>query len=180
MKQFEQLSANYEVFADPRLNERFFKTIELLTQLMMAMPRAVAETDLAKTCQLSPRMVRSVLKDLSKDKLVALDAKLPECWHCRDYHGVVTLADVYHCFARLHENKISRQHSRQEAPSATPRSAAQHSVDLMLMQVKMSLNRTMLNQLQQFDLGRFRGLTNQSSAINSLPAARAYLADTDN
>lgn len=180
MKQFEQLSANYEVFADPRLNERFFKAIELLTQLMMAMPRAVAETDLAQVCQLSQRMVRSILKDLSKDNLVALDAKLPDCWHCRDYHGVVTLADVYHCFARLNEEKMQRQpHREREEVALTPKNAAQQSVDLMLMQVKMSLNRTMLSQLQQFDLGRFRGLANQTNSNNPLPVLRAYQADPD-
>lgn len=178
MKQFEQLSANYEVFSDPRLNERFFKAIELLTQLMMAMPRAVAEHELAKHCQITPRMARSVLRDLSQDQLVALDARLPDSWHCRDYHGVVTLADVYHCFSRLAETKRQRQEVMGSS-SASPKSMAQQSVDLMLMQVKMSLNRSMLSQLQQFDLGRFRGLANQTNLATSAGVMRAYLADPD-
>ncbi len=178
MKQFEQLSANYEVFSDPRLNERFFKAIEILTQLMMAMPRAVSEADLAKSCDVTPRMVRSILRDLNQSKLVALEAKLPETWHCRDYHGVVTLADVYHCFANIVEQKRVKQETSSNVASV-PKSMAQQNVDLMLMQVKMSLNRTMLSQLQQFDLGRFRGLANQASNGAHTSVLRAYMADPD-
>lgn len=189
----EQLLSSKQIFADPGLNMRFYAAIELLAQVVMVMPRNANVAALAQATGRTPRLVRSILSTLSKEGLVARDGKEKDSWHCRDCNGVITLADIYRCFS-LAEEKAALKASRglpaaagaersgegeqvgETAPAAM-RSTSQQSVDLLMMQVKMTVNRAVLQQLEQFDLGRLRGLASTSNFRSHNARPRGYIPE---
>lgn len=63
-----------------------------------------------------------------------------------------------------------------ERPSR-PRSSNQQSVDLLMMQVKMTVNRAVFQQLEQFDLGRLRGLASTTSFRSHNARPRGYIPE---
>ncbi|MFZ6756807.1 hypothetical protein ACO0K9_06270 [Undibacterium sp. Ji50W] len=198
MNQFEELLSSTQVFSDANLNARFYTAIELLAQIMMVMPRTANITTLAQATGKTPRLIRSILATLSKDDLVSRDAKEKDAWHCRDCNGIITLADVYRCFvmaeekaaAKAVEKQAQDQNQGQEQGRAqqfqdaemqqerrTTRTSSQQSVDLLMMQVKMTLNRAVLQQLEQFDLGRLRGLASNSAFRRQHARPRGYIPE---
>jgi len=189
MSQFEQLLSSTQVFADANLNARFYTAIELLAQTMMVMPRATTVSNLAAATGKTPRVIRSILTTLSKDELVGRDAKDKDAWHCRDCNGFITLADVYRCFADAEERAMAKaakqaaaasaDHENEEAEvEANPsRSSSQQSVDLLMMQVKMTVNRAVVQQLQQFDLSRLRGLATTAAFRSQYARPRGYIPE---
>ncbi len=184
----EQLFSSTEIFADASLNLRFYTAIELLAQIVMVMPRAAHISVLVKATGKTPRLVRSILATLSRDGLVERDTKQKDAWHCRCCNGIITLADIYRCFCLAEERAIAKslaQSLSQETPEPEgksetddiSRSASQNSVDLLMMQVKMTVNRAVLQQLEQFDLGRLRGLNSAPNFRNYHARSRAYTAE---
>ncbi|MBC3917741.1 hypothetical protein H8L32_09680 [Undibacterium sp. CY18W] len=194
MNQFEELLSSTQVFSDANLNARFYTAIELLAQIMMVMPRTANITTLAQATGKTPRLIRSILATLNKDDLVSRDAKEKDAWHCRDCNGIITLADVYRCFVMAEEKaaakaieKQAQDQTKAQAQQAQEtemqherritRTSSQQSVDLLMMQVKMTLNRAVLQQLEQFDLGRLRGLASNSSFRRQHARPRGYIPE---
>jgi hypothetical protein len=184
----EQLFSSTEIFADASLNLRFYTAIELLAQIVMVMPRTAHISVLVKATGKTPRLVRSILATLSRDGLVARDTKEKDAWHCRCCNGIITLADIYRCFCLAGEAATANSLAVSQAGEAsamdgkndgvdTSRSASQNSVDLLMMQVKMTVNRAVLQQLEQFDLGRLRGLNSAPNFRRHNVRLRAYTAE---
>ncbi|MFZ6750970.1 hypothetical protein [Undibacterium sp. Ren11W] len=189
----EQLLSSTEIFADPSLNMRFYTAIELLAQIVMVMPRTANIESLVHATGKTPRLIRSILATLSKDGLVARDTKEKDAWHCRTCNGIITLADIYRCFCLAEERTLAKAVAAAQqaaaielAAGAEPspqlaarsRSASQNSVDLLMMQVKMTVNRAVLQQLEQFDLSRLRGLASVSSFRSHNARPRAYMPES--
>lgn len=180
----EQSLSTTEIFADPSLNMRFYTAIELLAQIVMVMPRSAKLEALAQASGKTPRLVRSILATLSKDGLVDRDSKEKDAWHCRGCNGIITLADIYRCFCMAEQRAAAKALAALAARPAVSesdaslagaaRSASQNSVDLLMMQVKMTVNRAVLQQLEQFDLGRLRGLNSNASFRSHNARPRAY------
>lgn len=181
----EQLLSSTEIFADPSLNMRFYTAIELLAQIVMVMPRSARLEALAQASGKTPRLVRSILSTLSKDGLVERDSKEKDAWHCRGCNGIITLADIYRCFCMAEQRAAAKALAAALAAAPAPadgdatlagavRSASQNSVDLLMMQVKMTVNRAVLQQLEQFDLGRLRGLNSNANFRSHNARPRAY------
>jgi DNA-binding IscR family transcriptional regulator len=192
----EQLLSSTEIFSDPSLNMRFYTAIELLAQIVMVMPRTVTIAAMAQATGRTPRLLRSILVTLGKDGLVARDLKEKDAWHCRTCNGVITLADIYRCFCQAEERAVAKaalkaaslaaslaeaQDDDTEMSAETAgrvRSSSQNSVDLLMMQVKMTVNRAVLQQLEQFDLGRLRGLASASGFRTHNARPRTYMPET--
>ncbi|MDO8651155.1 MAG: hypothetical protein Q7R66_03075 [Undibacterium sp.] len=184
----EQLLSTTEIFSDPSLNMRFYTAIELLAQIVMVMPRTANIAAMVQATGKTPRLVRSILVTLSKDGLVARDDKEKDAWHCRSCNGIITLADIYRCFCLAEERavvaidvapeteKIAVDHT-DHAVRSKSRSFSQNSVDLLMMQVKMTVNRAVLQQLEQFDLGRLRGLAPASHFRSHNARPRGYIPE---
>ncbi|MFZ6772078.1 hypothetical protein ACO0LB_05100 [Undibacterium sp. SXout7W] len=185
MNQFEQLISSTQVFSDANLNTRFYTAIELLAQIVMVMPRTATVSNLAQITGKTPRVIRSILSTLSKDGLVGRDLKEKDAWHCRDCNGIITLGDVYRCFVRAEEIALEKNAPEMTEETDTEfdpevrqlRSAGQHSVDLLMMQVKMTVNRVVVQQLEQFDLGRLRGLASTTSYRRQHARPRGYIPE---
>ncbi|MFZ6655499.1 hypothetical protein [Undibacterium sp. TJN19] len=187
MNHFEELLSSTQVFSDASLNARFYTAIELLAQIMMVMPRTANITTLAQATGKTPRVIRSILATLSKDTLVSRDAKEKDAWHCRDCNGIITLADVYRCFVMAEEKAAAKAAEKlgqvEDQDADVPqekrnmRTSSQQSVDLLMMQVKMTLNRAVLQQLEQFDLGRLRGLASNSAFRRQHARPRGYIPE---
>ncbi|CAN5896168.1 hypothetical protein BH11PSE12_BH11PSE12_13680 [soil metagenome] len=198
----EQLLSTTEIFADPSLNMRFYTAIELLAQIVMVMPRTSNVSAMAQATGKTPRLVRSILSTLSKDGLVARDEKEKDAWHCRSCNGIISLADIYRCFCLAEERAAAKAAAAAAAAAAIAeasaeaeadaemdtialdhaakrksRSSSQNSVDLLMMQVKMTVNRAVLQQLEQFDLGRLRGLASTSSFRSHNARPRGYIPE---
>lgn len=188
----EQLLSSTEIFSDPSLNMRFYTAIELLAQIVMVMPRTANIASLVQATGKTPRLIRSILATLSKDGLVARDAKEKDAWHCRSCNGIITLADIYRCFCMAEERAAAKAAATaaeqaevlgdgvEPAPQleAKIRSSSQNSVDLLMMQVKMTVNRAVLQQLEQFDLSRLRGLASVSSFRSHNARPRTYMPES--
>lgn len=177
MSQFEQLLSSTQIFADANLNTRFYTAIELLAQIMMEMPRATSIGSLVETTGKSPRLIRSILSTLSQNGLVGRDSKEKDAWHCRDCSSIFTLADVYRCFVEADERTMCKVAENEVvlADAVRPdRNPSQQSVDLLLIQVRMTVNRAVLEQLEQFDLGRLRGLATTNSFRSHYARPRNY------
>lgn len=192
----EQLLSSTEIFSDPSLNMRFYTAIELLAQIVMVMPRTVTIAAMAQATGKTPRLLRSILVTLGKDGLVARDLKEKDAWHCRTCNGVITLADIYRCFCQAEERAVAKASLKAASLAASlaeaqdddtemsaetagrVRSSSQNSVDLLMMQVKMTVNRAVLQQLEQFDLGRLRGLASASGFRTHNARPRTYMPET--
>ncbi|MFZ6872577.1 hypothetical protein ACO0LF_10955 [Undibacterium sp. Di27W] len=185
MNAIEELLSSTQVFSDANLNARFYTAIELLAQIMMVMPRTASITTLAQATGKTPRLIRSILAVLSKDALVSRDSKEKDAWHCRDCNGIITLADVYRSFVNAEERAAAKaiEKAAEDEEAEVPqerraaRTSSQQSVDLLMMQVKMTLNRAVLQQLEQFDLGRLRGLASNSAFRRQHARPRGYIPE---
>lgn len=180
MSQFEQLLSSTQIFADANLNTRFYTAIELLAQIMMDMPRATNISSLVATTGKTPRLIRSILSILSQNGLVGRDSKEKDAWHCRDCSSIFTLADVYRCFVEAEERALKGVGNDSSLVGDEPRSgrnSSQQSVDLLLIQVRMTVNRAVLEQLEQFDLGRLRGLATTNSFRSHYARPRDYIPE---
>lgn len=151
----ERRAAAEFIFGDQLLHVRFFTAIELLAQVMKAAPGAVASATLAENVGQPKRWIRTLLRSLSEHGLIAEDEKSKESWRCPGRLNAVTLADIFNCMSAVAtESDVLRKAVCETAMISPLPSTTRQSVDLLLMQATMTVNQVVLQQLQQFDLGR--------------------------
>jgi DNA-binding IscR family transcriptional regulator len=162
------------VFGDQSLHARFSMAIELLARIVMAHPRAVTTTSLAESLGEPTRTVRAMLGCLQRSGLVCQDEKTRDAWICPTAPGEVTLADVFRSVAA---EWTPPKRKKEEAVAGEPKSAAQLSVDLLLMQASMAINQVVLQHLQSFDLGRLKAVGSPACFRALSPSVRSYVAE---
>ena len=162
------------VFGDQSLHARFSMAIDLLARLVMAYPRAVSTSALAESLGESSRTVRALLACLHRSGLVLQDEKTRDTWNCPALPGEVTLADVFRSVA---SEWTPPRRKKGEGVSEEPKSAAQQSVDLLLMQATMAINQVVLQHLQSFDLGRLKAVGSPVCFRSFNPSVRSYVAE---
>ncbi|HJW56353.1 MAG TPA: hypothetical protein VJ577_13860 [Burkholderiaceae bacterium] len=143
------------ILGDRILHVRFLAAIRLLVCMMRAMPHAIAASGLAQDIEQPLRLVRALLRRLHQSGLIVPGGATRETWRCAQDLRAVTFADV---FRSISVSRAGAAASGMEERGARA-SSAQQNVDLLLMQVTMTINRVALQQLQQFDLGRLMMVT---------------------
>ena len=162
------------IFGDQQLHARFSMAIELLARIVIANPKAVTTTALAESLGQSPRSVRVLLGSLHQAGLLNQDDKMRDAWYCASPLGTITLADVFRSVAGGATE--SRRKKTEPAPDEV-RSAAQQSVELLLMQATMSINQVVLQHLQAFDLGRLKAVRASGGLHPFSYSTRSYIAE---
>lgn len=147
------------IFGDQQLHARFSVAIELLARIVIANPRPLTTAALAEALGQSARTVRTLLGNLHQSGLLGQDEKSRESWYCASSPGAITLADVFRSVAGAVPESSRRKKTEPQNADET-RSAAQQSVDLLLMQATMAINQVVLQHLQAFDLGRLKAVGN--------------------
>lgn len=167
------------IFGDQLLHSRFSTAIELLVRIVIAHPRPVTTAALCETTAgQTPRQVRGLLNSLHQSGLLYQDHKNKDTWHCPPSLNAVTLADVFRSVVTVTtEAGASRRTKRDVAESDEVRSAAQQSVDLLLMQATMAINQVVLQHLQAFDLGRLKAVASSGSLRMFSSSVRSYIAE---
>ncbi len=160
------------IFGNPLLHMRFSMAIELLARLVVANPRPVTAASLSEASGHSPRAVRALLATLHGSGLICQDPQARDAWSCSAGSGTLTLADIF----RSVSEPPPAGRKKPEAADET-RSAAQQSVDLLLMQATMSINQIVLQHLQSFDLSRLKAVSPAASLHVFRPRTRAYVAE---
>ena len=161
------------IFGDQLLHARFSMAIELLARIVIANPKAVTTTALAESLGQSARSVRTLLGNLQQSGLLSQNSKMRDEWSFASPLGTITLADVFRSVAGAAEE--SRRKKAEPAVEET-RSAAQQSVDLLLMQATMSINQVVLQHLQAFDLGRLKAVRTSGGLQPFHYSTRSYTA----
>ncbi|HYC43055.1 MAG TPA: Rrf2 family transcriptional regulator [Noviherbaspirillum sp.] len=162
------------IFGDQELHARFSMAIELLARIVIANPRAVTTAALAESLGQSARSVRTLLGNLLQSGLLSQDEKTRDAWYCASPLGTITLADVFRSVAGAAEE--SRRKKAEPVADET-RSAAQQSVDLLLMQATMSINQVVMQHLQAFDLGRLKAVRSSGGLHPFHYSTRSYIAE---
>jgi DNA-binding IscR family transcriptional regulator len=166
------------IFGDQLLHSRFSAAIELLVRLVIAHPRPVTTAALCETIGQTPRQVRALLNNLHQSGLLYQDEKNKDTWHCPPSLNAVTLADVFRSVVTvMPEASASRRAKRDVVTSDEVRSAAQQSVDLLLMQATMAINQVVQQHLQAFDLGRLKAVASSASLRMFSSSVRSYIAE---
>ncbi len=166
------------IFGDQLLHSRFSTAIELLVRIVIAHPRSVTTAALCETTGQTSRQVRALLNSLHQSGLLHQDHKNKDAWHCPASLNVVTLADVFRSIATvIPESSASRRKKHDVAEPDEIRSAAQQSVDLLLMQATMAINQVVLQHLQAFDLGRLKAVASSGSLRIFSSSVRSYIAE---
>lgn len=166
------------IFGDQLLHSRFALAIELLARVVIDNPRPVTTVALCHALGQSPRQVRVLLNNLHKSGLVCQEQKSKDAWHCPASLGAVTLADVFRSVAgAIPEAASARRKKSDVAAADETRSAAQQSVDLLLMQATMAINQVVLQHLQAFDLGRLKAVASSGAIRTFRTSVRSYIAE---
>lgn len=164
------------IFGDQQLHARFSIAIELLARIVIANPRPVTTAALSEALGQSPRTVRSLLGNLHQSGLLSQDDKTRDAWYCASPLGTITLADVFRSVAGAVPEPARRKKAEPQSADET-RSAAQQSVDLLLMQATMAINQVVLQHLQAFDLGRLKALRSPGGLHPFHYPSRSYIAE---
>lgn len=180
----KQVRSKTEIFADASINEQFYIAVELLAKLVMSMPDSISITELARCTGKRPALVRSIIHILNQYQLVASDAG-KDGWHCCHWQDTMTLADVYYCFCMVEEGTCADRQGLAEAEKPDTRQHAArrklditgNNLDLLMMQVKITINSAVAQQLAQFDLGRLRGLASSPSFRRNHGWPRDYIPE---
>ncbi|HYD63461.1 MAG TPA: Rrf2 family transcriptional regulator [Noviherbaspirillum sp.] len=163
------------IFGDQQLHARFSTAIELLARIVIANPRPVTTAALSEALGQSPRTVRSLLGNLHQSGLLCQDDKTRDAWYCASQLGGITLADVFRSVAGATPESSRRKKSEPQTADES-RSAAQQSVDLLLMQATMAINQVVLQHLQAFDLGRLKAIRSPGG-LHPFHSTRSYIAE---
>lgn len=173
-----QHAADNFIFGDQLLHVRFFTAIELLAQIMKAAPGAVITATLAENIGQPQRWVRTLLRSLDKSGLIAQDEKFKDAWRCPGRLSAVTLADIFRCMSAVAtESDVLRKAICGTTLAAPSGSTTRQSVDLLLMQATMTVNQMVLQQLQQFDLGRLMAVASARQFVGLQLRPRSYSAE---
>lgn len=162
------------IFGDQQLHTRFSMAIELLARIVIANPKAVTATALAESLGQSARSVRTLIASLHQSGLLTQDEKVRDAWYCASPLGTITLADVFRSVAGAAEET---RRKKAEPAADEARTAAQQSVDLLLMQATMSINQVVLQHLQAFDLGRLKAVRSSGGLHPAHYSTRSYIAE---
>lgn len=149
-----QFSSGEFIFGDQQLHLRFFTAIELLAEIVISAPLPVSSLALAKTMGKPVPMVRMLLRSLGNSGLIYQNEKSNDMWYFSGIFGMISLADIFPCIFSLTEKTVLQKEKSNAALADSPRTPSQQNVDLLLMQATMAVNQVVLQQLQQFDLGR--------------------------
>lgn len=164
------------IFGDQQLHARFSMAIELLARIVIANPRPVTTAALSEALGHSPRAARSLLGSLHQSGLLSQDEKTRDAWYCTSPLGTITLADVFRSVAGTAPEAPRKKKTEPQAADET-RSAAQQSVDLLLMQATMAINQVVLQHLQAFDLGRLKAVRSPGGQYPFHYSTRSYIAE---
>jgi DNA-binding IscR family transcriptional regulator len=162
------------VFGDQSLHARFSTAIELLAAIVMAYPRPVSTAALAESLGESTRAVRVLLGCLQRSGLIFQDEKTRDTWKCPATPGEVTLADVFRSVA---SEWTPPRRKKVDGLPEEPKSAAQQSIDLLLMQATMAINQVVLQHLQSFDLGRLKAIGSSVCFHPFSSSVRSFVAE---
>ncbi|MGH8807911.1 MAG: Rrf2 family transcriptional regulator [Noviherbaspirillum sp.] len=165
------------LLGDQLLHARFSLAIELLLRIVIANPRPVTTSVLAAAVAQPPRTVRALLANLHQSGLLCQDEKNKDAWSCAAALSTITLADVFRSVAGAMHESASRKKKDDATLDDESRSAAQQSVDLLLMQATMAINQVVLQHLQTFDLGRLKALASSSASYPFHSRPRSYVAE---
>ena len=163
------------IFGNQQLHARFSMAIELLARIVIANPRPVTTAALSESFGHNARSVRALLSSLHQSGLLNQDEKTRDAWYCAAPLGTITLADVFRSVA-IGTTDTSRR-KKAEPAGDEMRSAAQQSVELLLMQATMAINQVVLQHLQAFDLGRLKAVRASSGMHSFSYATRSYIAE---
>lgn len=173
-----QRAADAFIFGDQLLHVRFFTAIELLAQIMKAAPGAMTSAKLAENIGQPQRWVRTLLRSLVEYGLIAQDEKSRDAWRCPGRLSAVTLADIFRCMSAVAtESDVLRKAICGTALAPPSGSTTRQSVDLLLMQATMTVNQVVLQQLQQFDLGRLMAVASARQFAGLRLRPRSYSSE---
>lgn len=174
----EPSAADQFIFGDQLLHSRFSLAIELLARIVIATPRSVSAATLADSLGQPIRVVRGLLASLAKSGLVNQDEKTKDGWSCSGTLGSITLADIFRSVSStMLDTALARKKKTEISAADASRTAAQQSVDLLLMQATMAINQVVLQHLQAFDLGRLRAVASASPFRTANPSLQSYMAE---
>lgn len=163
------------IFGDQQLHARFSMAIELLARIVIVHPRPVTTADLSELIGQSSRTVRVLLTSLHQSGLLCQDEKARDAWFCSSALGSITLADIFRSVSGAMPD--SRKKKCEPQSACESRTAAQQSVDLLLMQATMAINQVVLQHLQSFDLGRLKAVGPSGSSHRFNSSVRSYIAE---
>ncbi|MFZ6654506.1 hypothetical protein [Undibacterium sp. TJN19] len=184
--QRNQLRLRAAIFPDASINTQFYIAIELMAQLVMVMPAARTVATLAKVSGHKASAIRPVLEILAECGLVNGDIHQKDSWLCGSWLGNLTLAHIYNCFYLAAEKSASAIENVTDAAGITEQNsyaslrlsdAKKNSLDLLMMQVKITVNNAVLQQLEQFDLERLRGLAPSGCFRSHHGRPRSYIPE---
>lgn len=134
------------MFGNASLHIQLSTALAVMTQLIVNSSQPRSAQELSESLDLSVRYLRKLLRTLAAGDLVEAHDTLVDTWICTRPAHTVSLADLYQCVISSKEGTTS--------PFLT--SPQMSSSDLLMMQATMSVNQTVLQNLQQFDLGRLK------------------------
>ena len=134
------------MFGNASLHIQLSTALAVMTQLIVNASQPRTAQELSESLDLSVRYLRKLLRTLAAGDLVEAHDTLVDTWICTRPAHTISLADIYRCV-------IS---SKEGSPSPFAAAPPMSSSDLLMMQATMSVNQTVLQNLQQFDLGRLK------------------------
>jgi DNA-binding IscR family transcriptional regulator len=142
-----RIYANEEyLLGNATLHLQLSTALAIMGHLICNSSRPQTAAQLAESLELSVRYLRKQLRLLSAGKLVQPHRQVSDAWICTRPSHTISLADVYRCL--LAEAPASGD----PITAGTPPSSA----DILMMQATVTVNQLVLQQLQQFDLGRLK------------------------
>ena len=137
------------MLGNPELHLQLATALSVMTQLICNASHPPSAQQLSESLEVSVRHVRKLLRTLTKGGLLKPHERNPDTWTCTRAPHTISLADIYHCIAEKEETT-----SPYVSPPQADASVA--ASELLMMQATMSINQVVLQQLQQFDLGRLK------------------------
>ncbi|WP_170942175.1 Rrf2 family transcriptional regulator [Noviherbaspirillum denitrificans] len=138
------------ILGNASLHAQLSSALAVMAQLICNTSRPPTAQQLSESLNVSLRYLRKLMRTLSAGGLLAPHATHSDTWVCMHPPHSVSLADVYHCLLAEKEEGA--------APfiPATQTDTATSASDLLMMQATMSINQTVMQNLQRFDLGRLK------------------------
>lgn len=137
------------MLGNPELHLQLSTALSVMTQLICNASNPPSAQQLSESLEVSVRHLRKMLRTLTNGGLLEPHARHPDTWACTRPPHTISLADIYHCLVEKEEAA---------APYVAPpqADASTAASELLMMQATMSINQVVLQQLQQFDLGRLK------------------------
>lgn len=140
---------NEYILGNASLHMQLETALAVMTQLICNASRPPTAQQLSEEMDVSLRYLRKLLRALVAGGLLKSHEKNSDTWVCARASHAISLADVYYCLRAQSKESASPFVAAHGGPATT-------SAELLLMQATMSINQLVLQQLQQFDLGRLK------------------------